>query len=177
MPYKTFVAGEEALAADVNTYLMSQTVPRFPSTAARDAAITAPIKGQLCIIDTTPNEQLVYNGTAWVTVGWSLVRWLNASPALPVGINSANAFEFPALSIGRAATMVVQVNCYVTTSVSGAQSAGIDFIANAAGVAPTVAPITAVNIGALSGITIPATAIWRNQAASAVLTPKVRITC
>ncbi len=43
--FKTFVPGERLASADVNGYLMEQTVPVFASTAARDAAITSPAAG------------------------------------------------------------------------------------------------------------------------------------
>jgi hypothetical protein len=47
MPFKTFTAGTLATASDVNTYLMNQSISTFSSTAARNAAITSPVEGQL----------------------------------------------------------------------------------------------------------------------------------
>jgi hypothetical protein len=64
--YKTFVAGEEALAADVNAYLMSQTVARFPSAAARTSALTSPAVNQLSMRDDRPGAIERWNGSAWV---------------------------------------------------------------------------------------------------------------
>ena len=66
MGYKTFVAGEEALAADVNAYLMGQTVARFPSAAARTTQLPAPATGQLSSLDTRPSVVQYWNGSAWV---------------------------------------------------------------------------------------------------------------
>lgn len=68
MAYKTFIAGEEALAADVNSYLMSQTVSRFASAAARTAAITAPVLNQLTMRDDRPGVVERWNGIAWVNL-------------------------------------------------------------------------------------------------------------
>jgi hypothetical protein len=68
MPYKTFVAGEEALAADANSYLMSQTVPRFTSAAQRTSQLTAPVLNQLSIRDDRPGILEGWNGSAWVAV-------------------------------------------------------------------------------------------------------------
>lgn len=65
MAYKTFVAGEEALAADVNAYLMAQTVARFANASARTAAIPAPALNQLSQLDTAPGVIESWDGSAW----------------------------------------------------------------------------------------------------------------
>jgi len=66
MPFKTFAAGEEATAADVNTYLAKQAVATFPTAAARQAAVTAPVKGQMTARDDALNRPEVWDGAAWV---------------------------------------------------------------------------------------------------------------
>ena len=70
MPHKTFVAGEEALAADVNLYLMGQAVARFPDAGARAAAIAAPVPGMVSYLtDTGRLEQYTDKSTP---AGWHL---------------------------------------------------------------------------------------------------------
>lgn len=66
MAYKVFVAGEEALASDVNTLLMGQTVARFPSAAARTSAIASPVLNQLTMLDTRAGVVQYWNGSAWL---------------------------------------------------------------------------------------------------------------
>ena len=67
MATKTWVVGEEVLAADFNTYVQKQVVATFPNAAARDAALPAPTVGMLVhLADTT--ELLVATTTA--TSGW-----------------------------------------------------------------------------------------------------------
>lgn len=66
MPYKIFAAGEEALASDVNSQLMSQTVARFATAAQRTSLLTAPVLNQLSILDTRPSAIQSWNGSAWV---------------------------------------------------------------------------------------------------------------
>lgn len=66
MPYKVFVAGEEALAADANAYLMSQTVPRFTNASQRTSQLTAPVLNQLSMLDSRPGMVQYWNGTAWI---------------------------------------------------------------------------------------------------------------
>jgi len=66
--YKNFVAGEEALAADVNSFLMAQTVARFPTAAARTSQLAAPALNQLSSLDTRPGALQYWNGSAWADV-------------------------------------------------------------------------------------------------------------
>ena len=65
--FKTFTTGEVLTAADTNGYLM-QGVLVFASTAARDAAITAPEEGQFAFTKDT-NSLWYYSGSAWVASG------------------------------------------------------------------------------------------------------------
>ncbi len=67
--FKTFVPGERLASADVNGYLMEQTVPVFASTAARDAAITSPAAGMQCIVTGT-KRRYTHTGSAWQVTGW-----------------------------------------------------------------------------------------------------------
>jgi hypothetical protein len=66
MAYKVFTAGAEALAVDVNNYLMAQTVSRFPTAANRAANLIAPALNQLTICDDRPGQVQYWNGGAWV---------------------------------------------------------------------------------------------------------------
>lgn len=65
--FKDFTAGSVLTASDVDNYLMEQSVMYFATTAARDAAITAPEDGMVAYIGSNDaNEGLyTYNGTSW----------------------------------------------------------------------------------------------------------------
>ena len=67
--FKTFVSSEVLTAADTNGYLM-QGINVFATTAARDAAITAPAEGQFAFTKDT-NSLWYYDGAAWVASGAS----------------------------------------------------------------------------------------------------------
>jgi hypothetical protein len=67
MPKKTFTAGEVLAAADVNTFLMDQSVMTFAGTAARGSAIGTATEGMLTYLEDTDLFQF-YNGTIWVNV-------------------------------------------------------------------------------------------------------------
>ena len=73
---KLFTAFSKLTAAQVNGYLMDQTIMRFASTAARDAAFGGAgeptlAEGMTCYLDDT-NQIQSYNGSAWVTLTSSI---------------------------------------------------------------------------------------------------------
>ena len=64
---KVFTAGEVLAAADVNGYLMDQSVMVFANAAARTAAISSPSAGMMTfLVDVAAVN--VYDGSAWVEV-------------------------------------------------------------------------------------------------------------
>jgi hypothetical protein len=64
MPRKVFTAGEVLAAADVNSFLMDQTVMTFAGTAARGSAIGTATEGMVTWLN-DQNALQVYDGTAW----------------------------------------------------------------------------------------------------------------
>ena len=64
--FKVFSTGEVLTAADVNDYLMEQSIGIFANSTARDAQITSPIEGQFCFLKDT-NVLQFYNGSAWTS--------------------------------------------------------------------------------------------------------------
>jgi hypothetical protein len=68
MPRKTFTAGEVLAAADVNEYLMDQSVMTFADSAARGSAIGTATEGMLTYLADT-NAYEYWNGTAYESIG------------------------------------------------------------------------------------------------------------
>ena len=69
MPFKDFAAGDVLTAADVDNYLMRQTVMTFADSAARTAAISTAVvvEGMVTYLEDT--DALEYwNGSAWTGV-------------------------------------------------------------------------------------------------------------
>ena len=79
MGYKVFTAGEEALATDVNSLLMSQTVPRFTNATQRTTQLVGPVVNQLSMTDDRPGVIQYWTGTAWLDL---LGPWTSYSPTL-----------------------------------------------------------------------------------------------
>lgn len=63
---KVFTAGEVLTAANVNGYLMDQSVMVFASSAARTSAVATASAGMLSYITGTGYEY--YNGSAWTSL-------------------------------------------------------------------------------------------------------------
>jgi hypothetical protein len=64
MPRKVFTAGEVLAAADVNEFLMDQTIMTFAGTAARGSAIGTAVEGMYAHLNDT-DTLTYYNGSAW----------------------------------------------------------------------------------------------------------------
>jgi hypothetical protein len=65
MSRKVFTAGEVLAAADVNSFLMDQTVMSFAGTAARGSAIPSPVEGMYTHLEDVDRLEF-YNGSAFV---------------------------------------------------------------------------------------------------------------
>lgn len=61
---KVFAPGDVLTAADVNGYLMDQTVMVFADSTARDTAISSPSEGMFVYLADT-NALQFYDGAAW----------------------------------------------------------------------------------------------------------------
>lgn len=66
--YKLFATGDVLTAAQVNTYLMQQTVMVFASSAARTAALSGVIAEGMLSYLTDTNALQYYDGAAWQDV-------------------------------------------------------------------------------------------------------------
>ena len=66
MSRKVFTAGEVLAAADVNSFLMDQTVMSFASSAARGSAIATPVEGMVSYLEDS-DLLSIYDGSAWKT--------------------------------------------------------------------------------------------------------------
>jgi hypothetical protein len=92
--YKVFTNGSTLQASEVNENLMQQAVATFSNAAARTAAITSPIEGQLTyLLDVDRYDH--WNGSSWVSpFGMTL---LNATPftaASSVSVNNVLTSQY-----------------------------------------------------------------------------------
>lgn len=94
MAYKTFIAGTEGLASDINTYLMNQTVMVFADATARNAALTSPTEGMVTYQEA--NDHLtIYNGSSWVA--YDIGAWQAYTPTftnITLGTGGTTSFYY-----------------------------------------------------------------------------------
>jgi hypothetical protein len=64
MAYKVFSNGDALTGGELNTFLMNQSVISFATTAARDAALPAPLEGQLVWLEDS-NKYVYRTPSAW----------------------------------------------------------------------------------------------------------------
>lgn len=83
--YKTFNTGDVLTAAQVQYYLQNQSIMYFADAAARDAALTAPIRqeGMFAYLADT-NTTVYFDGTAWQSFGTGDVTGLTAGPGIEI---------------------------------------------------------------------------------------------
>jgi hypothetical protein len=87
MSRKVFTAGEVLAAADVNSFLMDQTVMSFAGTAARGSAIPSPVEGMVTYLEDI-DDLRTYNGSSWVSpYGLTHIRTTTFTAQTSVTIN------------------------------------------------------------------------------------------
>lgn len=172
MGYKTFQVGEEALAADVNSLLMSQTVSRFASASARTAAITVPVTNQVTLLDTEKGAPQYWDGAAWTQMGVTYERFFQATLGGTVtGVDAVVAtFAMPITGF-LAATGVAQFQPGTTANptVALASFSGTSIPAPSA-YPGEIGPLLAANAYRAS---IPFNGVWNAIAAGTAVTIKV----
>lgn len=107
----------QALANGVDT----QVVPRFATTTARDAAITAPVAGMVCWT-TTPATHWYYSGTTWIVRGGSAYGRCRlrrvANQSIPNGAATAISWDTEDLDNGGYIT-ATSATILIPTSLDG----------------------------------------------------------
>jgi hypothetical protein len=92
--YKVFTNGSVLQASEVNDNLMKQAVATFSNAAARTAAITTPVEGQMTYLEDT-NRYASWNGSSWVSpFGMTLVNFTSFSAVATQTLNGIFTTEF-----------------------------------------------------------------------------------
>jgi hypothetical protein len=159
--YKVFTAGEVLTAANVNGYLMEQSVMVFGGTAARGSAIGTASEGMVTYL-TDSNSITVYDGSAWQQV----------YPAATSSVNSITA-SYTAVA-GDANDTIYVASGTVTVTVPDVLAVGerIDIWRNSGGTV-TIAAGTGVTDWAGAGTAGTAVTFKIDQTYNAATVQKV----
>jgi hypothetical protein len=102
MPYKDFTVGQTLTSAEVDDFLMRQTVMVFDSASARSSALgTVVSEGMVTYLKDTDVVQQ-YNGTAWAPVGVDSFTTTGTAGALLVSNGTAGVVWSTAGQAGQA---------------------------------------------------------------------------
>jgi hypothetical protein len=142
--YKVFTAGEVLTAANVNGYLMEQSVMVFAGSAARGSAIGTASEGMVSYLSDT-NAVEVYNGSNWVAVGVD-TSIASSIVTTSVATAAATATAYTAGTADRNNVIYSLATATITVTVPDVFNTGdrIDIVRDAAGT---------VTIAAGTGIT------------------------
>jgi hypothetical protein len=119
MPYTTIVTGTTITTSWANANVRDQGVTPFANTAARAAAITAPIEGMVTHLNDV-NTLGVYSGAAWSTVGPVHGGWLSYTPAFSGWVQGNGTIDGRYMRVGRMVSFAIRVYFGSTSSVTGA---------------------------------------------------------
>jgi len=94
---KVFTAGEVLQAADVNDFLMDQSVMVFAGTAARGSAIPSPSEGMISYLE----DSNVWEGytTSWARLGGKILQVVSATKTDTFSTTSTSFVDVPDLSV------------------------------------------------------------------------------
>jgi 3',5'-cyclic AMP phosphodiesterase CpdA len=123
--YRDWTAGEKPTAAQFDTYLQEQTIMRFASAAARDAALASVLAEGMFAYLVDTNTLTMYTGSAWSTIGPVHGALLAHTPQLDQGAstNIAKTVTYSKYKrIGREVTWTFQVDITASGSAGSAMT-------------------------------------------------------
>jgi hypothetical protein len=92
--YKVFTNGSVLQASELNENLMQQSTAVFSNAAARTAAITSPVEGQLTYLEDV-NRYDHWNGSAWVSpFGMTLLNSTSFTAASTISVNNVFSSDY-----------------------------------------------------------------------------------
>ena len=113
--FKVFSTGEVLTAADVNDYLMEQSISIFADSSARDSQISSPIEGQFAYLSDS-NTLTFYTGSSWASfIGEGDITGVTITTGSTSGLSGGAAATSGAFS----STLVISPSQATSATVAG----------------------------------------------------------
>jgi|TARA_R100000231_G_scaffold135701_1_gene110358 hypothetical protein len=113
--FKVFSTGEVLTAADVNDYLMEQSIGIFADSSARDSQISSPIEGQFAYLSDS-NTLTFYTGSSWASfIGEGDITGVTITTGSTSGLSGGAAATSGAFS----STLVISPSQATSATVAG----------------------------------------------------------
>jgi hypothetical protein len=126
--YKVFTNGSTLQASELNENLMQQAVATFSNAAARTAAITSPVEGQLTyLLDVDRYES--WSGSAWIQV-ITPGLWVSYTPTFTNFTLGNGTVSAKYARIGRTLHVSILINLGSTSSITGRIIVGLPLAGN-----------------------------------------------
>jgi hypothetical protein len=153
---KVFTAGEVLQAADVNDFLMDQSVMVFAGTAARGSAIPSPSEGMVTYLSDS-DEVEVFDGSVYKAVGPGKILQVVSTTKTDTFSTSSSSYTavtgLTASITPSSASNKILVSAYITMSQTVSLAAG-----NGGAFSRLVRDSTPIFVGDSSGSTVSASA-------------------
>jgi hypothetical protein len=151
--YKVFTNGSVLQASEVNENLMQQAVATFSNAAARTAAITSPVEGQLTyLLDVDRYEW--WTGSAWRSpFGMTLVSSTSFTAQSTVTVNNVFSAIYENYYVDLTLTQNTAASDTTWTLVNGGTPAASNWGHSTYGLARTAGSLTVHNSGGVNQAT------------------------
>jgi hypothetical protein len=130
--YKVFTNGSVLQASEINENLMRQSIAVFSNAAARTAAITSPVEGQMTWLEDV-NAYQYWNGSSWASaaigVGAGLVHLATQTVSGVTAVNFNNVFSstYRAYRVVLAGTSSTRNEIFARLRVGGVDATGSNY--------------------------------------------------
>lgn len=104
MPRMTFTAGNDALASEVNTYLMDQAVQTYATSTARGSALPSPTEGQITYLNDVNRYEANHGGATWYPIAGQMplvIYKRTTTQSIPNDNANATKLTYPTASTTR----------------------------------------------------------------------------
>ena len=127
MAYKVFTNGSTLQASELNENLMQQATAVFSNAAARTAAITSPLEGQLTYLEDVDRYEH-YNGSSWVSpFGATLLATTSFTSTTTLDVDNVFSSQFDAYQVVLAVTSSSAVDVAIQFRVGGTTANSLNY--------------------------------------------------